>query len=450
MAINPLFIEMIEGYGSDLLDGLVDSLSGSDPSVSIRLNRSKGFYAPNGAKRVPWAERGYYLDERPKFTLDPAIHQGRYYVQEASSMILGEIIKQLTEGENKPLRYLDACAAPGGKTTAAIDALPAGSLVVANEYVPKRANILAENISKWGYPSVVVSRGDTRRLSRLKGFFDIVAVDAPCSGEGMFRKEPEAVEQWTPALVRECAERQEEILGNVWSALAPGGYLVYSTCTFNRHENEEMVAWLVNEMGSEPITMKFPDDWCISNGINTEHPCYRFLPHKLRGEGLFVAVLKKPEGGSRFKVKPAKQAKIDKSIEPLRSWLKNGEQYLLIKEENMISAFPLCHADVLNALKEALDIVACGTVLAEIKGKDLIPTQSLAMSTALNPDIFPQMEVDRETALNYLRREAIALPDGTARGYILLTYANYPLGFVKNLGNRANNLYPAHWRILMK
>lgn len=449
MELNPLFIEMLDSYGDGRIDGLVKALRSTDPSVSIRLNRRKICAPPGDGERVPWAELGYYLPSRPLFTLDPALHQGRYYVQEASSMIVGEIVRRLSAGAVAPLRYLDACAAPGGKTTAAIDALPDGSLVVANEYVPRRAAILSENLIKWGYPATVVSRGDTRRFSRLRGVFDIVGVDAPCSGEGMFRKDEEAVAQWSPGLVAECAGRQREILANVWPALRPGGYLIYSTCTFNRRENEEIADWLIGEFGAEPVDMDFPDEWGITAGIDSDYPCYRFLPHRLRGEGLFVAVVRKQEG-DECRLKPPKSNKPDKSVAKLSEWITNGSECVIEKSGDGVIAYRRLDAAVIGLLRQSLDVVSCGVELAEQKGHDFVPAHSLAMSQSLNRESFPLIEVNLDTALTYLRRESVMLPEGTQKGYVLLTYQGQSLGFVKNLGNRSNNLYPCAWRILKR
>lgn len=451
MSLNPLFIELIDSYKSPLLQGLTESLESSAPSVSLRLNPRKGASAPEGGQPVPWSGQGWYLPSRPQFTLDPSLHQGRYYVQEASSMIVGEIVRCLTKGINTPLVYLDACAAPGGKTTAVIDTLPEGSLVVANEYVPKRATILAENLTKWGYPDIIVSRGDTARFRKLAGTFDLIGVDAPCSGEGMFRKDEEAAAQWSPPLVDECSARQWEILTNLWGALKPGGYLIYSTCTFNRQENEEIAERIVNELGAESIGLEFPEEWNIAPGIDTKTNCYRFLPHRLRGEGLFVTVVKKPGEIIPAKVKHPKTLKQDKTLEHLRKWLNNGDRYMLKRIGDSIIAVDKTHASTATLLKQHLDIIKHGIELATIKGRDYAPTQSLAMSTEINLKAFPTSEVDKETALSYLRREVVGtLPEGTPKGYLLLTYENLPLGFVKNVGNRANNLYPLNWRVLKR
>ena len=425
------------GFSSDF-DGLIEALE-CEPEVSVRFNKSKALTLPAG-DIVPWCELGRYLDNRVQFTFDPAFHQGIYYVQDASSMIYSHIVAMLSEGRSG-LRYLDACAAPGGKTTAAIDALPAGSLVVANEYVPLRAEILRENLVKWGSDGIIVSKGDTRKFRALNDEFDIIAADVPCSGEGMFRKDADAVAQWTPALVEECAARQKEILANLWDALRPGGYFIYSTCTFNRKENEDMVEWLLSEYDAEIVELHFPEKW----GVVERGGCHHFLPGRVRGEGLTVAVMRKG-GVYRAKMtRPSKPAKPNQAVQSCRGWLMSPDSYVWSVERDRVTAFPSAH-DVSRIVK-ALDVIHMGVEVAQVKGRDLLPTQSLAMSTMINRDAFTTYEVDYASAISYLRREAVTLDDAPT-GYVLLTYKDAPLGFVKNLGRRANNLYPQQWRIL--
>ena len=445
------FVKQIESYNCEAMNGLLESLEQTDASVSVRCNVGKGVAVPADVAGVPWWPNGWYLPAREAFTFDPAMHQGLYYVQDASSMILAHIVSRLTAG-GSPMRYLDACAAPGGKTTAAIDALPDGSLVVANEYVPTRAAVLRENVIKWGYESAVVSRGDTSRISRLKGFFDIIAADVPCSGEGMFRKEPDAVAQWSRALVDECAERQREIIDNLWPALAPGGYFIYSTCTFNRDEDEDMVQYIIDNYGAESVAVEMLPEWKIANGVNTPHHCYRFMPHLTQGEGLFVAVLRKSadDDASPVKAKKTKsqpQQRDVPSLKEVKTWIADSGSMEFAVEGDRVVAFPKAYAQEYALLSLHLDVIHHGVKVATVKGRDMIPAQSLALSRVLNADVFAACEVDYATAIAYLRREAVALDDAP-RGYVLLTYGGRPLGFVKNLGNRANNLYPQEWRIL--
>lgn len=466
-----------------LPDAFVDSLSElgdkagvlreallTAPSVSIRENRRKP--SPDYASMdidgvVPWCAAGRYLSSRPSFTLDPAMHQGRYYVQDASSMFLSHVVNTLVGDSAAPLLALDACAAPGGKTTALIDALPDGSVVVANEYVPKRAAILKENIIKWGYPGVVVTRDDTARIARACRDFDVVVADVPCSGEGMMRKDKTAVEQWSPSLVDECVARQREIVVNLWDAVAPGGYLIYSTCTFNRKENELMVEHMVRDLGAESVRIPVEPDWNITPGIDTSCRCYRFLPGLTRGEGLFMAVLRKPgeaergkglgRGGKKPAGKKASRRPSAAAAVNVRDvaaaaakWLSRDGGYELTVDEGRVNAVPGNMSALSCALSERLNVIHHGVCVGEIKGGAIIPSQSLAMSQALSIDAFPRVELSREAALDYLRREALTLPDGTPKGFVLVCYESYPLGFVKNLGSRANNLYPSEWRVLTK
>lgn len=466
--MNPKFIEMLKAMADPRVDSLADTLENTKPEVSIRLNPTKHPLHPSQAPVEWWPEYGQYLAERPKFTFDPALHQGAYYVQDASSMIMAPIAQQLAASlrASAPLLWLDACAAPGGKTTAAIDALPEGSLVVANEFDFQRAEILKENLAKWGSPNVVVARGDTKRFRKLPDLFDVVAVDAPCSGEGMMRKDPIAREQWSPALVAECAERQREILENLWETLRPGGFLIYSTCTFNTTENEEIVRWLIEEFGAIPVDLQLPFDIDGPIGMETTGTILRFIPGRIRGEGLFLAVLQKPGSsplawqsllqgkdakGKRKKCGPDKNKKSPYAIQ-LKNWISSSvsEDYAIEEIDSSVVAKPKSWLPVIATLERQLDVIACGVELAEVKGKDLIPSQSLALSTILNGEAFPKVAVGRDDALRYLSKETINLPDDTPRGFILLTYNSLPLGFVKNIGNRSNNLYPKEWRIKSK
>lgn len=446
------FIKEIKSYNAPILDELVESLK-TEPSVSVRCNIAKNILPPIGASLVKWCRWGYYLNNRPQFTFDPAFHQGLYYVQDASSMIISHVVSELTKDSIEPLIYLDACAAPGGKTTAVMDVLPKNSLVVANEYVPQRAGILVENVSKWGNPNIVVSKGDTVKFRKLKGLFDIIAIDAPCSGEGMFRKEPDAVAQWNLGLVKECVQRQREIISNLWESLKPGGYLIYSTCTFNRLENEEIVDFIIENFDSESFGINIPDEWNIVSGINTSRHCYRFMPHKVNGEGLFLAVLRKKNKNDVFyhkknKTPKNKPVKNDKAIQNCYKWIENSIDYEFEVNNECLVAFSKEYSALLSLLKSYLNVIYYGINIGKIKSKDIIPDRALALSNLINQDAFDLVEVDYNTAIAYLRREAVVLPDDSPRGYILLTYNKYPLGFVKNLGNRANNLYPQEYRIL--
>lgn len=430
---------------------LVHAIEHTQPQVSIRLNPAKNVAnASLMGHRVPWCPQGYYLDERIPFTFDPAFQTGRYYVQEASSMFISHVVGSLV---HKPVRYLDLCAAPGGKTTAALSALPQGSLVVANEIMPKRATVLQENIMKWGNPHCVVTCNRAEAFKPLTHFFDVVAIDAPCSGEGMMRKDDEAIAQWSPSLVAQCASTQRDIIAHAWHALKPGGLLIYSTCTYNRHENEEIVQHLIEHYGASSVEVPIDPSWHITPAIGIDAHCYRFMPHLTAGEGLFMAVLQKPNDTPRQDILKNSKASNKKGktqnslpVAPVQ-WLKNSNQHTLALERDTIVALPSPFMGEIALLNKALKVTYCGIKLATIKGKNWVPQHALALSTALNAEAFAQCEVDYDTAINYLRGNAVVISDAP-RGYVLLTHHAMPLGFVNNLGNRANNLYPKSWRIL--
>ncbi len=444
---------MLSSMGHPAFEQLPQALTATDSPVSVRLNRAKGaeaeaLFGPTaGSDPVAWCADGFYLPSRPQFIFDPAWHQGLYYVQDASSMAQQAAVARACELlaiDGRPLRYLDACAAPGGKTTAAIAALPADAFVVANEFDPKRTSILIENLAKWG-ASAVVTRGDASALNGLDGFFDIIAADVPCSGEGMMRKDPQAVAQWSPGLVADCAALQRRIAANLWEALAPGGIFIYSTCTFNLDEDERNVQYLIDELGAEPVdipSLRLPAITGTCGGF--DFPAYRFVPGTLRGEGLFMAMLRKPlEHSRQCRLRPSKAKPWKPTVKPLA-----GDWSYTLGPDGSVRALPTAHSALIGTVESAMRVVSAGIEVGEVKGKDLIPAQALAMATALTRGTWPECEVTADTAIAYLRREAVTLPDGSPRGFVLLTHGGKPLGFVKNLGNRANNLYPAPWRIL--
>lgn len=442
---------------------------GQEPPVSIRLNQNVQFSSLNSLQnKIPWCTDGYYLDQRLTFTFDPLFHAGCYYVQEASSMFVEQVLKRYVGKE--PAVMLDLCAAPGGKSTHARSLLPEGSLLVANEVIRNRSQILAENLTKWGHPGVVVTNNDPSDFSRLGAFFDVVLTDVPCSGEGMFRKDPGAIDEWSPENVEICWQRQRRIIADIWPCLRPGGILIYSTCTYNTKENEENVQWICREYGAEALPVDAPAEWNITGNLlaGADFPVYRFLPHRTRGEGFFLAALRKPMDEDpvtddseiwmqRHTAQPKKKEKKGGSASPspiskeslavAKGWLADADDYTIASEGTAISAFPRACNDCLTALQQSLRIVQAGIPLAEVKGKDLIPHHALGMSRALNPGSFPVAAIAYEQAIAYLRKEAISLPETAPRGYVLLTYKDVPLGFVKNIGNRANNLYPQEWRI---
>lgn len=447
-----------ETFDGDTAERLLSSLSESEPDTSIRLNlrKSAGCGVPYADMTpVEWCGSGHYLSERPLFTLDPLLHAGVYYVQDASSMVYETIVRALAG--NVAVKVADLCAAPGGKSTAILNALPDGSVMLANEFIPARANILKENLIKYGYPDIVVTNTSTDKLSGLRGCFDIVAVDAPCSGEGMMRKEEAARTQWSEGLVKQCAALQREILESAAEIIAPGGYLIYSTCTFNPTEDEENAAWIADTLGMEAVDTGLAGKYGIRGETAGSVPCLRFMPGFTKGEGLFIAVFRKPCAGTqpeassknrkiRKNSKSDNKIKIDKRIaNEAEKWIDGASTLRL--HDNRILALSDATAALLDSLPSGVRIMTAGVEIGEIKGKDLVPAHRLAMSTLLKEGAFPDVALDREEALRYLAREATTLPEDTPRGFVTVSYGGHILGLMKHLGNRSNNLYPQEYRI---
>ena len=430
-------------------DALLAALA-TEPEVSIRFN-TKAADTENlvlesldcrADARVPWMNDAVYLDHRPQFTMDPLLHQGCYYVQEASSMFLAHALKKCVSG---PVRALDLCAAPGGKSTLLAGLLPEGSLLISNEIQRSRAQILAENMVKWGRPGVMVTCNTPKQIGESSLMFDLIAVDAPCSGEGMFRKDEGAVRDWSIGNVEMCAARQREIIADIWPALKPGGHMIYSTCTFNRQEDEDNVRWIMERFGAEVVDLNPDPEWNILGSLTDDNlPVDHFMQHRTRGEGFFLCLLRKPEGAQvALKGRPFK-ADNSKIPAECRKWVEDGFEFY-IKNES-IYALPSDLADDMWQAGQELYALVPGIEVAVIKGRDWVPAHGLAMSTALNRSVFDTVEVTRQQALAYLHCDAIRLDDAP-RGIVLLTYKNIPLGFAKNIGNRANNMYPQEWRI---
>ncbi len=449
MALPKEFINILgEILEADERDQLLKALE-TEPQVSIRFNplipdaESLALQSLECSAdgRVPWAGNAVYLDHRPQFTLDPLIHMGGYYVQEASSMFLEQAVSKCVSG---PVRALDLCAAPGGKSTLLASLLPEGSLLVSNEIQRSRAQILAENMTKWGRTGVMVTCNTPKQIGQSNLMFDLIAVDAPCSGEGMFRKDEGAVADWSPQNVEMCAARQRQIIEDIWPALKPGGYMIYSTCTFNRHEDEDNVRWIMEQFGAEAVKIETKPEWNIKGSLTQDNlPVYHFMQHLTRGEGFFLCLLRKPDGA--FREAPQKPFKADSSVPAeCRKWLNDGYEYFV--KGDSIYALPAALASDMNQVNKELYALIPGIEVAVRKGHDWVPAHALAMSDALNTEAFNKVEITRKQALEYLHCDALHLDDAP-RGIVLLTYQGIPLGFAKNLGNRANNMYPQEWRI---
>ena len=446
MQFPPNFLSSVKTLLKEEASVFLSALEEESPT-SIRLNPLKSKRNPLlfslETEAVKWSDFGYYLAERPSFTFDPLFHAGYYYVQEAASMFVEYVAKELIK---QPARCLDLCAAPGGKTVSLLSALPEGSLIVSNEIIRQRANVLAETITKFGSPNVVVTNNAPKDFAVFSQFFDVILVDAPCSGEGMFRKDEVAVQEWSSSNVSMCATRQKEILRDVWAALKPGGLLIYSTCTYNTAENEENARWIACELGAEFVSVEIKREWGISSTFDNETVGYRFFPHKTKGEGLFVTALRKLSSEEGRKQKKNTTVSFLKDASIYHSFLKNPENFDFFEQNNRVTALPKGHSETFLLLCQRLKCISMGIDLGERKGNDFIPSHALAMSAECSREFFSKYEISYPQAIAYLRREAIVL-ENAPKGFLLLTFKNEPLGFVKNIGTRANNLYPPEWRI---
>ena len=419
-------------------------------SVAVRMNPFKKCGAFEG-EPVPWSRWGRILRERPMFTLDPHFHGGAYYVQDSSSMFVGEVFRQCLESlavpAGRPVRVLDLCAAPGGKTTdlaaSLRDKFGDGFVLVANEVMKQRAGVLASNVALWGDPNVVVTSDDPSAFAALEGFFDIVVADVPCSGEGMFRKDESAQQQWSENNVALCVGRQRRIIGDMWPSLADGGVLVYSTCTFNRLENDGNVQWIMQELDAEALYegMESLYEGVIKTGLG-----FSLVPGFVKGEGQYCSAVRKRGGvsGSR-KMKPART----KSV-ALPERLKQcfSIDVVLKQRGETIIAVPASVNEDVEILASCLHVLSSGCAVGVLKGKDLVPDADMALSIILDKDAYPAVDVDRQTALAFLHRDSVVLSDAP-KGFVLIRYEGVSLGFVKNLGNRCNNLHPQGRRIRM-
>ena len=421
-----------------------------EPPTSIRVNPFKRpALKTNG--QVPWCADGFYLDTRPSFTFDPIFHAGGYYVQEASSMFIDHIVKHIRQNDGEPIKILDLCAAPGGKSTLINSAIGADDLLVANEIIKTRVPALCDNLNRWGAANVIVSNNDPKDFSWLSGFFDIILVDAPCSGSGMFRKDPAAMNEWSAANVNLCNQRQKRILADVYPALKENGYLIYSTCSYSHQENEDILDWLCETFDMESLPVPINMDWGIVETESSEHNAYgyRFYPGKVKGEGLFAACLKKKGAAAQlpsFKTKNNQKLPA-KEIEQVKKHINKPDDFYFFKVNDDWMAINHQLKDSLDILQRHLYIKKSGIRLGKLMGTDLIPDHELALSIYINKDVVLQTELDYNQAIQYLRRENIGL-NSTNKGWSLMTFEAQTLGWAKLLPNRVNNYYPKELRIL--
>lgn len=434
----------------------------SEPSLGIHINAEKmqktGVVIPDNAERVEWTSNGFYLKSRPRFTFDPFLHAGAYYVEEPSSMFVEKALNYIQK-DIRIDRALDLCAAPGGKSIMIRNSMK-GGLLVSNEPLSKRAAVLTENLAKWGNPDIIVTSDFPEAFDRLTGFFDLIATDVPCSGEGMFRKDETARSEWSKANVENCVQRQRDILRTIWPTLRKGGYIIYSTCTFNRREDEENVLFIANELGAEIINLETDADWHICGDTTGRNlPVYHFFPHKTRGEGFFLALLKKTSDSPPAENRKSKKKKPETvSADGFAEWINCKENFDFHKSKDGITALRKAFADDYAAISEKLNVICAGVrVCTEKPAKfsnsarkpkpQFVPAPGLALSSCLNRKAFPDISLNYSDAIKFLRGESIPLTVYAPRGWVTVSYRNLPLGFANNVGSRLNNSYPPAWRI---
>lgn len=418
--------------------------------TSIRLNPFK----PNQilqsfiAAEVPWCSNGFYLTERPSFTLDPLFHAGAYYVQEASSMFLDHAIQSLLPESRQGLKVLDLCAAPGGKSTLLATLFPDG-LVVSNEVIKSRAAVLVENITKWGMPNVVVTNNDPDHFKAFANFFDVIVVDAPCSGSGLFRKDPSAIAEWSEQNVTHCSQRQTRILANILPCLKEGGLLLYSTCSYSVAEDEDIADWLVQEMAMASCVIPTNPQWNIieTHSPNAKAFGYRFYPNRIQGEGFYLAAFQQTKSAAFGKLKEAPLTQLSKTDMALMDHVfSKGSEVKYFKQGEAIRQMPSEWMTSLQALAGSLYIKKAGIEIGAIKGNSLVPSHEWAVSI-LPKTAYPSITVNLTEARLYLKR-ANFMPQNAQIGWNWVLYEGQVLGLVKVLPNRINNYYPAEWRIL--
>lgn len=445
-SLPPDFSSQMQALLGPEFPAFLEALEQPTP-LSIRLNPAKpSRWATKELEPVPWHPQGRYLPERPQFTLDPAFQAGAYYVQEASSMLIGEALRQLLD-LSRPLRALDLCAAPGGKTTLLASLLSEDSLLLANEVIQSRTLPLRHNIAKWGLPNVWACNHDSREFAPLEGYFDLVLVDAPCSGEGLFRKDPDAVAEWSLQNVELCCGRQKRILADAAPLLRPGGMLLYSTCTFNQREDEENARWLMEQYGFSMLTLDFPLEW----GIQHTGSGYRCYPHRVKGEGFFLACFQKPGDGKKSeRAKPRQDKKWSapgktETRALAKDWIHPEKEVSFLQNEKQELRFlPAALLEEAAYLSNHLYRLLPGQSFGELKGKDLIPSPELALSTWIHPDI-PCCDLNEPDALQFMRKLPLTGIAGT--GWRLMRCEGLGLGWAKLLPNRLNNYFPTDWRI---
>ena len=439
------FSERIRKQFPDTADSFLESLT-DDACVSVRINPAK-FQGKINGEKILWCSTGYFLDERPIFALDPLWHAGAYYVQEASSMFIEQVFRQIKR--DHPILVLDLCAAPGGKSTHLSSLLGKDDFLVSNEVIRSRVPVLTENVSKWGHSNTLISSSDAKQFGNGGALFDVLVIDAPCSGEGLFRRSPEAAREWSTENAALCAVRQRRILADSWACLKDGGYLIYSTCTFNPAENEENLHWLRSQGSFTSVRLPLNPDWNIDEVEYEGIQGYRFLPFRVKGEGFFIALLQKNEETPPFRFPSKFRTRLQRSSKVPAEWITRPGSLKIFGHQDQLKFIPARWETEILYLYETVNVLKAGTTAGQLIRNEVLPDHELAMSVETNLDAFPKCELSRDEALNYLAREQFCLNPDRAP-WQLITFRKIPLGFIKNLGNRFNNYYPKNWRLRMK
>ena len=453
MQLPQALINQLEGVKGFEKESFLEVHQSGAQVTSVRLNPQKvsadaflqhsAFALP---ERVPWTANGFYLTKRPSFTFDPLFHAGTYYVQEASSMFLEQAFTQ-TADVSKPLNVLDLCAAPGGKSTHLQSLISSDSLLVSNEVIKNRAGILRQNIIKWGSANVVVTNNDPQHFARLGGFFDVMVVDAPCSGSGLFRRDSEAIREWSEEAVQLCCGRQKRIIADALPALKEEGILIYSTCSYSPQEDEELADWLVGEMGMENLRLSLTEDWNIVETESGETKAfgYRFFPDKVKGEGFYIAAFKRKNKHVEGRLKAARLEKCTaKEQDIVQPWLNTTSVQLL--KHHSIYALPHTLVESYSLVRSALSIQYAGVAIGEVMKNKLVPDHALAVSGLLSPAV-AQTPLNFNEAIRYLQKADFNI-ETSVKGWQTVTYGGHNLGWINALQNRINNYYPKELRIL--
>jgi 16S rRNA C967 or C1407 C5-methylase (RsmB/RsmF family)/NOL1/NOP2/fmu family ribosome biogenesis protein len=439
MSVNlpPAFLHQIrESLGAGL-DDFVAALNKSAP-VSVRYNPVKAMHLQKPESRLMWAREAYYLEERKSFTADPLFHAGAYYVQEASSMLIEQAYMKAFPMD-VPALCIDLCAAPGGKSTHLLSLMDSEGILISNEIHPQRNAVLRQNIARWGFSNSIVTQLPVAGFSKLNASADLVLCDAPCSGEGLFRKDPDAINEWSPDNVQLCAQRQSDILENAALLVKEGGFLIYSTCTYNHFENDDQVQKLIDSSDWKIVDLELE----FTGAVRTKSgwQCY---PHLVKGEGFYITLLQRINDEDRSSKPGKSKMKLDKIS--FESVVNIPEGYLTHRIGNLIHILPEQHLNTMLRLMDILPVKSAGICFGEVKGNDLIPAPELALAN-VDLDEIPLIELNKEEALGFLRCDAVIKSD-CERGWNLITYQHFHLGWVKVLQGRTNNYYPKNWRIL--